>query len=147
VIQSALIGAGIALVALWIALAALVFALRSPGQSVGDLVRVFPASLRLAGGLYRDSTLPGSVRWRLRIALIYNIQPVNLIPDVIPVIGFADNVAVLGWALRGAVRIAGPDVVAHHWKGSPESLDVLYRALRLSRRVAGRLALDRSTGR
>ena len=96
------------------------------------LLRVLPASLRLAGALYRDSTLPRSVRWRLRIAVIYNIQPVNLIPDVVPVIGFADNIAVLVWALRSAVRIAGGDSVGRHWKGSPESLAVLYRILRLS---------------
>ena len=78
------------------------------------------------------------MRRRLRIALIYNLQPINLIPDAIPVIGLADNVAVLAWALRGAVRIAGPDAVARHWKGSPESLAALYRALRLSRGEAGR---------
>jgi uncharacterized membrane protein YkvA (DUF1232 family) len=127
-----LIDFGITLVALWIALAALVFALRSPGQSVGELVRVFPASLRLAGALYRDPTLPGSVRWRLRIAVIYNIQPINLIPDVVPVIGFADNIAVLAWGLRSAVRIAGSDAVGRHWSGSPESLAALYRVLRVS---------------
>ena len=131
-IASVLIGIGVALVALWIALAALVLALRLPGQSLGELLRVFPASLRLAGDLYRDSTLPGSVRWRLRIAVIYNIQPVNLIPDVVPVIGFADNIAVLAWALRSTVRIAGRDAVGRHWKGSPESLAVLYRVLRLT---------------
>jgi uncharacterized membrane protein YkvA (DUF1232 family) len=120
------------LVALWIVLAVLVLGLRAPGQSVGELLRIFPASLRLAGALYRDSTLPASVRWRLRIAVIYNIQPVNLIPDVVPVIGFVDNIAVLVWALRSAVRIAGRDSVGHHWKGSPESLAALYRILRLS---------------
>jgi uncharacterized membrane protein YkvA (DUF1232 family) len=132
VIASIFIGVGIALLAVWLALGVLVFALRSPGQSVGELVRVFPACLRLAGALYRDSTLPGSVRWRLRIAVIYNIQPVNLIPDVVPVVGFADNVAVLAWALRSAVRIAGRDAVGRHWSGSPESLAVLYRVLRVS---------------
>jgi uncharacterized membrane protein YkvA (DUF1232 family) len=120
------------LVALWVVLAAVVFAVRKPGQSVGDLLRVFPGSLRLAVALYRDSTLPRSVRWRLGIAVIYNIQPVNLIPDVVPVIGFADNIAVLAWALRSAVRIAGRDSVGQHWTGSPESLAVLYRILRLT---------------
>ena len=129
---STLIGIGIALIALWIVLAVLVLRLRTPGQSVGDLLRVVPASLRLAGDLYRDSTLPRAVRWRLRIAVIYNIQPVNLIPDVVPVIGFADNIVVLVWALRSAVRIAGRDAVGRHWKGSRESLAVLYRLLRLT---------------
>jgi uncharacterized membrane protein YkvA (DUF1232 family) len=131
VITSTLVGIGIAVVALWIALAALMLAVRTPGQSVGELLLVFPASLRLAGALHRDSTLPRPVRWRLRIAVIYNLQPVNLIPDFVPVVGFADNIAVLAWALRSAMRIAGRETVGLHWKGSPESLAALYRVLRL----------------
>jgi uncharacterized membrane protein YkvA (DUF1232 family) len=140
VVFSILVGFGIGLAAAWVALGAVVLALRTPGQSIGELLLVFPDSLRLTAALYRDRTLPASVRRRLRIALVYNIQPVNIIPDAIPVIGFADNVAVLAWALRGAVRIAGLDAVERHWKGSPESLAVLYRALRLSYGQAGRSA-------
>jgi len=51
---STLIGVGIALVAVWLAFGIFVFALRSPGQSVGEILRVFPDSLRLATALYRD---------------------------------------------------------------------------------------------
>jgi trehalose synthase len=109
----------------------LLYLVRSPGQSVADLARVFPAALRLAAALYRDRTLPRSVRWRMRIALIYNFVPINIIPDFIPVIGLVDNVVVLAWALRSTVRIAGPDVVAGHWKGSQAALIALYGALRL----------------
>jgi len=136
VISSTLIGIGIALAAVWVAVGAVVFALRLPGQSVGEVMRVLPDSLRLAAALYRDRSLPSSLRWRLRVAVIYSVQPVNLIPDVIPVIGFADNVAVLAWSLRGALRVAGQDAVVFHWKGSPESLATLYRALRLPRTQA-----------
>ncbi|HZC75121.1 MAG TPA: DUF1232 domain-containing protein [Gaiellaceae bacterium] len=130
-ITSILIGSGIAMLVAWSALAAVVFVARPPGQSVAELARVLPHSLRLAFALYRDRTLPSSVRWRLRIALLHNIQPINLIPDVIPVIGFADNVAVLVWALRSTVRTAGPETVSRHWSGSPASLTALYRALHL----------------
>lgn len=62
------------------------------------------------------------MRRRLRIALLYNLHPINLIPDVIPVIGVADNVAVLAWALRSVMSLARPDVVGCHWRSSPESL-------------------------
>lgn len=136
-IMQILVGLGLALVISWVSLAVFVGALRSPGESVGDIVRVFPDALRLAANLYRDPTMPRSVRWRLRIALLYNIQPINLIPDFIPVIGFADNVVVLAWALRSTVRVAGPDAVGLHWTGSPASLATLYRVLRLSGLTAG----------
>ena len=111
--------------------AVFVFALRSSGRTVAEALRVVPDALRLTFALYRDRTLPRAVRRRLRIALIYNIQPINLIPDFVPVIGFADNVAVLSWAIRGTLRAAGEDAVSRHWRGRPESLAVLYRALRL----------------
>ena len=140
-IGSTLVGLAVALVATWLALGVLAFAVRSPGRSLGETMRVFPDSLRLAAALYRDRTLPGSVRWRLRVALIYNVQPINLIPDVVPVIGFADNVAVLAWALRGAVRAAGEDAVERHWRGSSASLEAVYRALRLQGAHAGRRLL------
>jgi uncharacterized membrane protein YkvA (DUF1232 family) len=129
---SLLIGFGIALICVWVALCVVVFVLRPPGQSIREVVRVLPDALRLAAALYRDPTVPRAARWRLWIALIYNVQPINLVPDVIPVIGFADNVAVLAWALRGTIRIAGADTVRRHWKGSPGSLATLYRVLRLS---------------
>jgi hypothetical protein len=72
----------IALVAAGLAFGAVVFAVRSPGQSFGEIARILPDSLRLAAALYGDRTLPSSVRWRLRIALIYNIQPIN--PSLTP---------------------------------------------------------------
>ena len=112
-------------------LSVLLYLVRSPGQSVADLARVFPSAMRLAIALYRDRTLPRSVRWRMRIALIYNLVPINIIPDFVPVIGLVDNVMVLAWALRSTVRIAGPEVVSAHWKGSQAALLALYRALRL----------------
>ena len=130
-ITAILIGSGFALVIAWSAFGAFVFVARSPGQSLGEAARIFPDSVRLAAALYRDRTLPNALRWRLRIALIYNLQPINLIPDVVPVIGFADNLAVLVWALRSTVRIAGLEAVRRHWRGSPASLDMLYRALRV----------------
>jgi len=63
--------------------------------------------------------------------MLYNLQPINLIPDFIPVLGLADNAIVLIWALRSTIRIAGRTAV-EHWPGSPGGLAVLYRAIRLS---------------
>jgi uncharacterized membrane protein YkvA (DUF1232 family) len=135
-----LIGLGVSLVVAWLVLAIGLLALRPPGQSVRDFAKVFPDSIRLVRALYRDPSLPASVRWRLRIALIYNVQPINLIPDFIPVIGFADNVIVIIWALRGTVRTAGISAVERHWHGSATGLTTVYRAVRLRPPEPGREA-------
>ena len=126
-----LVGLAVGLVIAWAVLVVALLALRPPGQSLRDLARIVPQTLRLVAALYRDPTLPRSVRWRLRVALIYNVQPINLIPDFIPVIGFADNAIVLIWALRSTVRVAGTDAVEGHWTGTPEGLGVIYRAMRI----------------
>jgi uncharacterized membrane protein YkvA (DUF1232 family) len=104
---------------------------RPKGLGWRGLTVFFPNVLRLMRGLYRDPDVPRSVRIRVWIAVVYNIQPINLIPDFVPVIGFADNVVVTAWALRSAVRRAGPDAVARHWPGTPEQFALLLRVARL----------------
>jgi uncharacterized membrane protein YkvA (DUF1232 family) len=69
------------------------------------------------------------VRWRLRVALLYNVQPFNLIPDFVPVVGFADNVAVILWALRGVLRVSGTAEIARQWPGTADGLEVLFGLL------------------
>jgi uncharacterized membrane protein YkvA (DUF1232 family) len=130
-VTQVLIGLALSLLVAWVLLAIGFLALRPSGQSIRDFAKVFPDAIRLLHALYRDPSLPSSVRWRLRIALLYNVQPINLIPDFIPVIGFADNVVVIIWALRGTVRGAGVAAVERHWQGSPQGLTIVYRAARL----------------
>lgn len=87
---------------------------------------------RLLKDLAADRTLPRGVRWRLGVAIAYAGQPFNLIPDWIPVIGYADNIAVVCWALRSVIRVAGTAAVEHHWRGTSAALAQLYRMLRVN---------------
>jgi uncharacterized membrane protein YkvA (DUF1232 family) len=64
------------------------------------------------------------VRWRLWFAFAYCVQPINLIPDFIPVIGFVDNIVILTWALRSTVNRAGNDTVIRNWTGTHDELAV-----------------------
>ncbi len=104
---------------------------RPRGESVRHITRFLPDVARLLRDLHRDSAVPRSVRWRLWVALAYNVQPFTIIPDFIPVIGFADNIVVTTWALRSAVRKAGRDAVIRNWHGSREQLALLFRVARL----------------
>jgi uncharacterized membrane protein YkvA (DUF1232 family) len=97
----------------------------------GGAVRLLPDILRLIRDLARDRTLARSVRWRLAIALLYNVKPINLIPDFIPVIGLVDNLVITAWVLRTAISAVGPDAVLRHWRGTPEGLAVVSRLVRL----------------
>jgi len=99
---------------------------------MADLLRVYPDLVRLLAGLSKDRRVARQVRWRLLVALAYNAQPINLIPDFIPVIGLADNIVVTAWAVRSAIRKSGTEVVLSHWQGSPASFGMLCRLCRLA---------------
>ena len=51
-----------------------------------------------------QQTLKSQPKWKkiiiVLLALIYVISPLDLIPDVIPVIGWLDDLGVLAWAAR-----------------------------------------------
>lgn len=126
-----LIGLTVGLAVTWVValIAILVVNRRSPDKP--GLPRLLTQTIQLLGSLARDRTLPRGLRLRIAAAILYAGQPFNLIPDWIPVIGYADNVAVIGWTIRSVIRKAGPEAVAEHWRGTPESLLVLYKALRI----------------
>ncbi len=99
--------------------------------AIGFVTVLVAGWLLLAVAVARARPLPRSVRWKLAIALVYNVQPINLIPDIVPLIGIVDNLVITAWALRSALKTAGPGAVSRLWTGTSDGLAVLYRLLRL----------------
>lgn len=132
VLVSILIGLASALAASWLVITAALIVIRPKGASWQSVTVFFPNVLRLLRGIYRDPEVPRAVRVRVWIAIAYNVQPFNLIPDFVPVIGFVDNIMVTAWALRGAMRKAGAEGISRHWPGTQEQLALLERVARLS---------------
>ncbi|MFI5693712.1 YkvA family protein [Kribbella sp. NPDC051586] len=53
--------------------------------------------------------------------------PFDLVPDFIPVIGYADDAVIVAFALRSVTRSAGPAALDRHWPGSSEGLAAVRR--------------------
>jgi uncharacterized membrane protein YkvA (DUF1232 family) len=119
------------LTAAWVALVTLIAVRRPHGQTLTDLLRLLPDLLRLVARLARDRTLPTGVRVRLGLLAGYLASPIDLVPDFLPVIGYADDAILVALTLRSVARRAGPDAIARHWPGTPEALAALTAALRL----------------
>lgn len=96
-----------------------------------DVVRLLPDVVGLVRRLAADPTLPRGVRWRLLALLGYLLLPLDLVPDVVPVVGYADDAIVLALVLRSVVRAAGPDALDRHWQGSPRGLALVRRLVDL----------------
>lgn len=116
-----------ALAALELVLIALLWLVRPRGPQLREALRLLPDLLRLVGRLARDRTLPRGVRLRLWLLLAYLALPVDLVPDVVPVIGVADDAVLVVLVLRSVVRRAGPDAVRRHWPGSDDGLAAVLR--------------------
>jgi uncharacterized membrane protein YkvA (DUF1232 family) len=129
-----LVGLASALAAAFVVLLVAAAVAAPRDMPVAEVLRVYPDVLRLLIRLSKDPRVARPVRWRLLVAVVYNVQPINLIPDFIPVVGMLDNVAVTAWAIRSAVRRSGPEVVFSQWRGSPAGFVLLCRLCRLSPR-------------
>ncbi|SFP30602.1 Uncharacterized membrane protein YkvA, DUF1232 family [Geodermatophilus dictyosporus] len=112
----------------WAVLVAVLWWRRPEETRLRDLLRLLPDVLRLVRRLAGDRTLPRGVRVRLWLLLAYLASPVDLVPDVVPVLGYADDAVVTVLVLRSVVRRAGPEALSRHWPGTPEGLTALRRA-------------------
>ena len=123
------------LVTVWLSLIVLLWRSQRKGadrSSFHDALRLVPDVIRLLRRLARDPTLPRGIRLRLWFLLVYLISPIDLIPDFIPVLGYADDAVIVAIALRSISRRAGPETLRRHWPGTPEGLATLLTFARLS---------------
>jgi len=126
------------LLLLWLALVLVLWLeqRRHPaGASLRDLLRLAPDVARLLRRLVADRSVDMGVRIWLGVLLVYLLSPIDLIPDFIPVLGYADDALVVAIALRFATRRAGSAAIEAHWPGTPEGLAAVLRLAGLYRAV------------
>lgn len=90
-----------------------------------DVLRLLPDVVRLLTRLSKDPSLPRGLRFRLGALLVYLALPIDLVPDFIPVIGYADDVVIVVLVLRSVARAAGSEALDRHWPGEAAGLRAL----------------------
>jgi uncharacterized membrane protein YkvA (DUF1232 family) len=124
---SVVAGAAGGVLLLWAALIVALWFVRPDELRIRDALRLLPDLVRLLRRLAGDRTLPRGVRIRLWLLLAYLALPFDLVPDFIPVIGYADDAVIVAFALRSVTRRAGPVALDRHWPGSPDGLEAVRR--------------------
>jgi uncharacterized membrane protein YkvA (DUF1232 family) len=112
----------------WIALVAMLWIARPQRAALSDFLRLLPDVVRLFRGLLRDPAVPLAAKVRLWLLLGYLAMPIDLVPDFIPVLGYADDAIIAAIVLRSVIRRAGDQKVRQHWPGSADGLGALLRA-------------------
>lgn len=121
------VGVGVSVLAVWLVLALVLFLVRPKGELITEALRLLPDTLGLLKRLATDPSLPRGVRTRLWLLFVYLAIPFDLIPDFIPVLGYADDAIIVCAVLRSVVRRAGADALRRHWKGTDDGLRTLWR--------------------
>jgi uncharacterized membrane protein YkvA (DUF1232 family) len=130
------LGVVITLLALWATFMLALVVLRPRGMNLREARRTVPDTVRLLRNLRNDRTLPRGVRRWLTALLVYVALPFDLVPDFVPVLGYADDVIIVALVLRRVIRLAGPATLDRHWQGTPNGLAAI-------KRLAGIPAADR----
>jgi uncharacterized membrane protein YkvA (DUF1232 family) len=89
------------------------------------LVRELPNFFKLVFRLLRDPRVPGVNKALFAVVAVYMLTPIDLIPDFLGVIGWVDDLYLLGLALARLMSSAGPDSLLRHWDGNPSALGYL----------------------
>lgn len=95
----------------------------------GDLVTTLPNIVKLLARLVRDPRVPRRSKMVVGAALAYVVSPLDLLPEFIPVVGFADDALLVAFALNHLVNVAGEEVVLEHWDGPRDLLEMIRSVL------------------
>lgn len=116
---------------------------------MADAVFMMPNIVKLVARLLKDPRVPRRAKITLGLAAAYVASPIDLIPEIVPVIGWADDVLILMFAIDSLIERAGEEVVSEHWDGPGDLLSLVRDVVALSRSLIPKRVsslIDRVTG-
>ena len=125
-----IISVAAALLMSWLALITALAVRRPKGNLLKEALRLLPDLLRLLKRLTTDRTLPTGVRVRVALLFVYLAIPIDIIPDFIPVLGYADDAIIAVFVLRSVCRRVSVEELRTAWPGSDDGFAALERLVR-----------------
>lgn len=116
---------------------------------VRDLTLLVPNLGKLLVRLMKDPRVPRRTKLLVGALLAYLASPIDILPDFVPVVGMADDVLLMAYAVSHLVDRAGEEVVLEHWDGPQDLLDMVRSVLEaVGQLIPSRLRhwVDRLTG-
>ena len=126
----ALIGVAAALLICWLALVITLAIRRPKGGLLRESLRLLPDLLRLLRRLTTNRDLPTGVRVRVGLLLAYLAFPIDLVPDFIPILGYADDAILVVLVLRSVCRRVSMEELRNAWPGTDDGFAALVQLVR-----------------
>jgi uncharacterized membrane protein YkvA (DUF1232 family) len=125
-----IISVSAALLLSWLALIVALAIRRPKGSLLKEALRLLPDLLRLLKRLTTDRTLPVGVRVRVALLFVYLALSIDIIPDFVPVLGYADDAIIVILVLRSVCRRVSVEALRAAWPGSDDGFAALQRLLK-----------------
>lgn len=81
---------------------------------IRDGARRIKRDLAAVAGAARDPRTPMAARILALAVVAYALSPIDLIPDVVPVLGLLDDVILVPLGLLLVIRLIPPEILAEH---------------------------------
>jgi uncharacterized membrane protein YkvA (DUF1232 family) len=98
---------------------------RTRQEILKEAVLLFPNLVKLLFRLLWDPQVPLKARLAIGIVAAYIASPIDLVPDVIPVLGSMDELLVVAFAVDYLLQATSDEVVEGHWDGSEDGLELI----------------------
>jgi len=91
-----------------------------------EAFKALPNLAKLCARLLRDPRVPRRTKWLLGWTGLYIVSPIDLIPELFfPIIGRADDLIVLAFALHRLLDAVDESVLREHWDGEGDALELV----------------------
>ena len=97
-----------------------------------SIVCLVPNFLKLYYRLMKDKRVPLKKKLYLPAVIAYILNPLDLIPDFIPLIGKLDDTLLCFMTVRCLLTQVDKKVMLSHWDGNPEIIDDIEGLIKLA---------------
>jgi len=117
------------------------------GGQIGDILLALPDFFALVLRLLRDPRIDQRTKLELAAVTAYVVSPIDLVPDFLFPVGFADDALALALVLGRVAKLlgdAGEPILQEHWEGKTGVLQAITSVTHaadnlLNRRVLGQV--------
>ncbi|HEY3132872.1 MAG TPA: DUF1232 domain-containing protein [Acidobacteriota bacterium] len=105
---------------------------RDAKERFKNLLRYMPDLIRLLYRLLRDPRVSSGDKAILGAVMVYVVNPFDLIPDAIPVLGQVDDIYLISLAVLRLLNRTDPSVLSEHWQRNEDIVAVVEELAELS---------------